>query len=84
MSKDSEQTTQPTKKFDGGNAAQKQDRTRGLLPPWKSGQSGNPAGRPKGSRNKLSEQFLEETYEVWQELTQEKRSAAPSPIETPP
>ena len=22
--------------------------TRGLLPPWKKGQSGNPAGRPKG------------------------------------
>ena len=25
---------------------------------WKAGQSGNPAGRPKGSRNKLGEQFL--------------------------
>ena len=26
---------------------------------FKPGQSGNPAGRPKGSRNKLSEQFLQ-------------------------
>ena len=25
---------------------------------WKPGQSGNPAGRPKGSRSKLSESFL--------------------------
>jgi hypothetical protein len=28
-------------------------RYRGLRP-WKKGQSGNPKGRPKGSRNKLS------------------------------
>lgn len=29
------------------------------LTPWKQGQSGNPAGRPKGARNKLGEAFLE-------------------------
>ena len=31
---------------------------RGLRDPWKPGESGNPAGRPKGSRNKLSEEFV--------------------------
>src|SRR5262245_22549264 len=29
-----------------------------LLPAWQRGQSGNPLGRPQGSRNKLSEAFL--------------------------
>ena len=28
------------------------------LKPWQPGQSGNPAGRPKGSRHKLAEEFL--------------------------
>ena len=27
--------------------------------------SGNPAGRPKGSRNKLSEEFVAEVYADW-------------------
>jgi hypothetical protein len=34
------------------------EKTR-LAPPWQPGQSGNPAGRPKGSRNKLGEAFIE-------------------------
>lgn len=29
---------------------------------WKPGQSGNPAGRPKGSRSKLGEQFIQAMY----------------------
>jgi hypothetical protein len=33
---------------------------------WKTGQSGNPLGRPKGSKNKISEKFLENLYENWE------------------
>jgi hypothetical protein len=33
---------------------------------WRPGQSGNPAGRPKGSRNKLSEDFIADLHESWQ------------------
>lgn len=30
-----------------------------LMPAWKPGQSGNPAGRPKGARSKLGEEFID-------------------------
>jgi Family of unknown function (DUF5681) len=33
---------------------------------WGPGQSGNPAGRPKGSRNKLSEDFVAALYDDFQ------------------
>ena len=33
---------------------------------WKPGQSGNPMGRPKGAKNKISEKFLENLYENWE------------------
>lgn len=32
---------------------------------WKPGQSANPAGRPKGSRNKLAETFLADVLTEW-------------------
>lgn len=32
---------------------------------WKPGESGNPAGRPKGSRNKLAEDFLKDLRDAW-------------------
>ena len=34
--------------------------------PWQPGQSGNPAGRPRGSRNRLSEAFLADLREAWE------------------
>jgi len=39
---------------------------RGLKPAWEPGQSGNPNGRPKGSRNKLGEAFLADMLEDWE------------------
>jgi hypothetical protein len=37
-------------------------RKQGLLPGWQAGQSGNPAGRPRGARSKLSEAFLDALF----------------------
>ena len=48
----------------GDSAAKKH---RNLRTPWQLGQSGNPAGRPKGTRNKLAQQFIDDVYEDWQE-----------------
>lgn len=48
----------------GGDSA---PRKQGLSPAWRRGQSGNPAGRPKGSRNKLGEDFIRALHEDFQE-----------------
>ena len=37
------------------------------MPPWRPGQSGNPAGRPKSARNKLSEDFFRALMEDFEQ-----------------
>ena len=34
---------------------------------WQKGESGNPAGRPKGARNQLSESVLEQLISHWED-----------------
>jgi hypothetical protein len=53
----------------GKRRPSKTDNADAQQKPWlfKPGQSGNPAGRPKGSRNKLAEDFLSDAYQQWQQ-----------------
>src|SRR5262249_53715580 len=34
---------------------------------WQPGQSGNPTGRPVGSRHRFGERFMADAFEVWKQ-----------------
>lgn len=62
------------------NTGRKQDdpRSKSWFAP---GESGNPKGRPKGSRNKLGEDFLSDMLTVWKEVGEDciRRTAQEHP-----
>jgi hypothetical protein len=48
-----------------GNSETRLQRYSGLIP-WMPGQSGNPAGRPKGTRHRFSERFCKDFLADWE------------------
>lgn len=54
-----------------------------LKPAWAAGQSGNPNGRPKSARSKISEKFLQNFYAVWEQhgLKALEKTAIENPVD---
>ena len=51
--------------MENGDLTPKKQLPAGMKEPWKPGQSGNPAGRPKGARAKLGEAFIDALLDDW-------------------
>jgi hypothetical protein len=48
------------------NAEPAAPKQRVIGTPFKPGQSGNPNGRPKGSRNRLADSFISDLRDIWE------------------
>lgn len=57
-----------------GENTPKKDRPSQLMPPWQPGQSGNPAGRPKGARGKLSDAFFQALHDDFVKASAEDKT----------
>ena len=64
----------PRKEAPSGEPTPKKHRN--LKAPWEPGKSGNPAGRPKSSRNKLGEAFIEALHDDFTKHGKEAIAAA--------
>jgi hypothetical protein len=47
------------------SGAKKRGNPQNLMPPWKPGQSGNPSGRTKGTKNAILSRALEDLQKDW-------------------
>jgi hypothetical protein len=66
MTKRKTATKPPTRAASNSATIARTQPGNGNLKPWKPGQSGNPKGRPKGSRDKINEAFIRDMVAAWE------------------